>query len=75
MFDAKILQKLFIQLKAVEDLDLLDTYQDRERLSKDFFDYSPILQEQLQGCLADIVVRPHSFEAWSHSCCWPRHGR
>ena len=57
------LNSLIRELSDVSDLEILDSLSDRERLSRDFFDYSPILAEKLQGCLADIVVKPCSLEA------------
>ena len=51
------------ELKSIADLELLNKHSDKERFSKDFFDYSPILKEKLENCIADIVVRPLTVEA------------
>ncbi len=56
----------FIQeLKSIDDLDLLISFPERERFSKDFFDYSPILFEKFSNCCADIVLKPSSIKAVS----------
>ena len=48
----------------VEDgLELLEDPSDLRRLSRDCFDYSPVLQDQLAGCCADLVVRPRDVAA------------
>ena len=54
---------LLSELKPVSDLEIYQKTSDLKRLSKDFFDYSPILIKELKDCLADIVVRPLSAEA------------
>ena len=54
---------LLSELKPVSDLEIYQKTSDLKRLSKDFFDYSPILIKELKDCLADIVVRPLSVEA------------
>ena len=56
-------QELISALEGVQDLEILDANSDRERFSQDFFDYSPVLKSQLNSCLADLIVRPHSIEA------------
>tara|TARA_Y100001968_G_scaffold116859_1_gene106239 strand:- start:8407 stop:9747 length:1341 start_codon:yes stop_codon:yes gene_type:complete len=54
---------LIKELLLLKDLQILDTDADCERFSKDFFDYSPVLKDQLHNSLADIIVRPFSVEA------------
>ena len=56
-------QLLKKELSGVEGLNISDSQRDIERFSKDFFDYSPILFEQLNTCLADLIVKPSSLEA------------
>ena len=55
--------QLIRDLSKQKDLDLFCSLNDRERFSKDFYDYSPVLVDELKGCLADLVVRPHSLAA------------
>ena len=54
---------LLDELKSTSDLEIYQKTSDLERFSKDFFDYSPILINELKNCLADIVVRPLSVDA------------
>lgn len=51
-------KKLIDHLNHVDDLELLENPFDRKRLSRDFYNYSPVLKKILDGCIADIVVRP-----------------
>ena len=50
--------KLIEKLKKVDSLEIIESTSDFKRLSKDFYNYSPILEEKLEGCIADLVVRP-----------------
>ncbi len=50
--------KLLEKLKKVDNLEIIERTSDVKRLSKDFYNYSPILEERLDGCIADLVVRP-----------------
>ena len=50
--------KLIEKLKKVDNLEIIEGTSDVKRLSKDFYNYSPILEEKLEGCIADLVVRP-----------------
>ena len=54
---------LLSELKSVSDLEIFQKTSDLKKFSKDFFDYSPILINELKDCVADIVVRPLSVEA------------
>ena len=54
---------LLSELKSVSELEIYQKNSDLERFSKDFYDYSPILINELKDCLADIVVRPLSVDA------------
>jgi len=54
---------LIEDLRAVPDLDLLQDPSELQRYSRDAYDYSPVLQAQLDRCQADLVVRPNSVEA------------
>ena len=54
---------LLSELQLVCDLEIYQKASDLKRFSKDFFDYSPILINELKDCLADIVVRPLSANA------------
>ena len=55
--------ELISDLMLISDLQVLDLPADRERFSRDFYDYSPVLKERLEGCCADLVVRPLKVEA------------
>ena len=57
------LKRLSLELDEIDGLKVINSFSDRERFSKDFFDYSPVLKKQLEGCRADVVVRPMSTEA------------
>tara|TARA_Y100001968_G_scaffold42730_2_gene32809 strand:+ start:5303 stop:6646 length:1344 start_codon:yes stop_codon:yes gene_type:complete len=57
------LQNLISEFGSVDNLKIIDTLPDLEKFSRDFFDYSPILESRLQSCCADLVVRPSSVEA------------
>ncbi len=57
------IEKVKSELKLVADLELYQKSSDLKRLSKDFYDYSPILNKQLKNCIAEIVVRPLSVNA------------
>ncbi|MGC6482694.1 MAG: FAD-binding oxidoreductase [Synechococcus sp.] len=59
----KAVQALQSTFDAVDDLDLLKTPADLDRFSRDAYDYSPVLKEQLNSCCAQLVVRPHSIAA------------
>ena len=50
--------KLVEQLKKVDNLEIIERSSDVKRLSKDFYNYSPILEKRLDGCFADLIVRP-----------------
>ena len=54
---------LLTELQLVSDLEIYHKTSDLQRFSKDFFDYSPILINELKDCLAEIVVRPLSADA------------
>ncbi len=51
-------QRLIEKLKKVDNLEVIERLSDVKRLSKDFYNYSPILEKKLNGCIADLVVRP-----------------
>ncbi|ABM72671.1 FAD/FMN-containing dehydrogenase [Prochlorococcus marinus str. MIT 9515] len=50
--------KLIEKFKKIDNLEIIESHSDVKRLSKDFYNYSPILEEKLDGCIADLVVRP-----------------
>tara|TARA_Y100000589_G_scaffold302750_1_gene314561 strand:- start:13051 stop:14406 length:1356 start_codon:yes stop_codon:yes gene_type:complete len=50
--------KLKNYFHSLRNLEVIDNYSDLKRLSRDFYNYSPILREKLNNCIADIVVRP-----------------
>ncbi len=61
----KRLKEITFELEKIPHLELLESSSDRDKFSRDFFEYSPILTSQLKGCRADIVVRPRTVEALS----------
>ena len=63
MTNTEKVELLLSELKSVPDLEIYQKTSDLKRFSKDFFDYSPILIDELKDCLADIVVRPLSVDA------------
>ena len=63
MTNTEKVELLLNELKSVPDLEIYKKTSDLKRFSKDFFDYSPILIDELKDCLADIVVRPLSVDA------------
>ena len=44
--------------RELQGLNLITAPRQRKQLSKDFYWYSPILNEQLSACVADLVVKP-----------------
>ena len=60
------------KFKKVKNLEVIDNQSDLKRLSKDFYNYSPILTEKLDGCIADLVVRPSDHNAVKKvaEICW-----
>ena len=63
MTNKEKLDLLLSELKSVSDLEIYQKNSDLKRFSKDFFDYSPILINELKDCVADIVVKPLSVDA------------
>ena len=45
--------KFIDKLREVKNLEIIEGQSDVKRLSKDFYNYSPILTEKLEGCIAD----------------------
>ena len=54
---------LMEDLRQVASLELLQKPSELQRFSRDAFDYSPVLNAQLDRCQADLVVRPLNVEA------------
>ena len=50
--------KFIEKFREVKNLEVIESQSDVKRLSKDFYNYSPILTEKLDECIADLVVRP-----------------
>tara|TARA_Y100001968_G_scaffold292816_2_gene298341 strand:- start:32257 stop:33603 length:1347 start_codon:yes stop_codon:yes gene_type:complete len=57
------IERLKSTLEEIKGLKILSTISDRERFSRDFFDYSPVLKAKLNTCIADLIVRPGSVDA------------
>ena len=51
------------ELAAVTGLRLLTQPEELDRYSRDAYDYSPVLQQRLAHCRAELVVRPDTVEA------------
>lgn len=49
-------------VRAFEGLEVIEGGSELVRLSRDCFDYSPVLQPFLAGHLAQLVVRPHDLD-------------
>ena len=64
--------KLIEKFKGVNNLEIIENQSDVKRLSKDFYNYSPVLTEKLDGCIADLVVRPCDHKAVMKvaEICW-----
>ena len=55
---SQFLAALVAELATAHDLELLQGAADLQRYSRDYYDYSPILQPRLASCKGDLVVRP-----------------
>ncbi|AAQ00421.1 MULTISPECIES: FAD-binding oxidoreductase [Prochlorococcus] len=51
------------EIKNIPNLEVLLRSAEHKRYSRDFYEYSPVLKEELAGCCADLVVRPLSVDA------------
>ena len=49
--------------RKIHDLEVINNHSDLKRLSRDFYNYSPVLKSKLDGCIADLVVRPRNIQA------------
>jgi len=45
--------KFIDKFREVNNLEIIESKSDIKRLSKDFYNYSPILTEKLDECIAD----------------------
>ena len=57
------IEQLKNDLNNIPNLEVIYNHSDVKRLSRDFYNYSPVLQKKLDGCLADVVVRPKNIES------------
>ena len=66
------ISKLIERLEKVDNLEIIKNSSDLKRLSKDFYNYSPILTQRLDDCIADLVVRPSDKNAVQKvaETCW-----
>ena len=64
--------KFLEKFREVKNLEIIESQSDVKRLSKDFYNYSPILTERLDECIADLVVRPSDHNAVKKvaEICW-----
>jgi len=64
--------KFIDKFREVKNLEIIENKSDVKRLSKDFYNYSPILTEKLDECIADLVVRPCDHKAVKEvaEICW-----
>ena len=51
--------KFIDKFREVNNLEIIESQSDIRRLSKDFYNYSPILTEKLDECVADSVSYTH----------------
>tara|TARA_Y100001968_G_scaffold281155_1_gene278237 strand:+ start:1809 stop:3146 length:1338 start_codon:yes stop_codon:yes gene_type:complete len=51
------------ELNDISEIDVFSSESDRQKFSRDFYDYSPILSRELKSCIADFVIRPLSVDA------------
>ena len=60
------------KFREVKNLEIIESQSEVKRLSKDFYNYSPILTEKLDECIADLVVRPSDHNAVKQvsEICW-----
>ena len=60
------------KFREVNNLEIIESQSDVKRLSKDFYNYSPVLTEKLDECIADLVVRPIDQKAVKEvaEICW-----
>ncbi|WP_288261888.1 FAD-binding oxidoreductase [uncultured Prochlorococcus sp.] len=65
-------QELIEKFRKVNNLEIIESQSDIKRLSKDFYNYSPVLTKKLEGCIADLVVRPgdHNAVMKVAEICW-----
>ena len=64
--------KFIEKFREVKNLEIIESQSDIVRLSKDFYNYSPVLTEKLDKCIADLVVRPSDHNAVKEvaEICW-----
>ena len=69
---ANTTENLKNELNNIPNLEVINNHSDIKRLSRDFYNYSPVLQKKLDGCLADIVVRPKNIDSLLavSKICW-----
>ena len=65
-------EELIEKIKNIDNLEIIENQSDIKRLSKDFYNYSPVLKKKLDGCIADLVVRPIDIDAVCKiaKICW-----
>ena len=66
------IENLKNELNNIPNLEVINNHSDVKRLSRDFYNYSPVLQKRLEGCLADVVVRPKNIDSLLavSKICW-----
>ena len=69
---ANTIENLKNELNNIPNLEVINNHSDVKRLSRDFYNYSPVLQKRLEGCLADVVVRPKNIDSLLavSKICW-----
>ena len=55
--------KFIDKFREVNTLEIIESQSDIKRLSKDFYNYSPLLTAKLEEGIADLVVRPRDHKA------------
>ena len=56
-------QKFKDKFRDINNLEIIESEAEIKKLSKDFYNYSPILTQKLDECIADLVVRPSDHKA------------
>ena len=66
------IENLTSKFRKIKNLEVIQNYSDLKRLSRDFYNYSPVLKSQLDGCIADVVVRPRDLQSLMEvaKICW-----
>ncbi len=62
MHHSSLPNELINEFQSISGLKVFKKTKEKERFSRDFYDYSPVLKKRLENCCADLVVQPNSVE-------------